>query len=257
MGRLRAAILLVAALPILSGCALLGGDVFPLSGRGSAGGDEASAPLAGAEALHLGMTGLAVGHFEAAVAQDPSSASAWNGLGAAYDGLGRRDLARRAYARALSLAPASAETLNNMGASYHADGRYDLAVSMLRGASARDGAHPVIAANRNAAELALAAVGGPRPRTTPRPRAPAEPRGPFKPRIERTGRGELTLLTRPLPQLVAPQPSAVVRPIAPAPAEEPASGSVMPDYLAAPLALAHPLPVTGAARVALGGSARP
>lgn len=253
------AVLLVAVLPNISGCGVLDADAFAL-GRGSGAGDAAT-PAPGAAALHLGMTGLAVAHFDSAVAQDPRSAAAWNGLGAAYDLLGRRDLARGAYAQALALAPGSAEALNNMGASYHADGRHDLAVAMLRGASARDAADPVIAANRNAAERALAAAGGPPPRSRWGARSQRDGTlravPPFKPRIERTGRGELTLVTRPPP--APPESPAVTaaKVVAPAPAAETRTWQHLPDYLAAPLRIDAPRFSTRAAQAARERSIRP
>lgn len=224
--------LLLIVLPMVAGCGVL-------AGREDDESRVTAAPESGTAALHLGLNGLATGQFGAAVARDPASAAAWNGLGAAYDALGRRDLARRAYAHVMALAPAAAEPLNNIGASYQADGRYDLAVAMLRGASARDGANPVIFANRNAAERALAAAGGP-PVRRPRPAGAVASRGPlqaaFKPRIVRTGRGELTLVTRPPPEPIAPTPSGAGEVMARTGADLP----VLPGYLAAPLVIDPP-----------------
>jgi tetratricopeptide (TPR) repeat protein len=65
--------------------------------------------------LREGRLGLAIQEFRAALAQEPQSVMALNGLAIAYDELGRPDLAERYFHRALGLKPDSAETLNNIG----------------------------------------------------------------------------------------------------------------------------------------------
>src|SRR3546814_1043212 len=59
--------------------------------------------------------GLAVKRFQMAMAEEPASVEAVNGLAAAYDQLGRYDLSERFYQRALAMDPASVQTLNNFG----------------------------------------------------------------------------------------------------------------------------------------------
>jgi tetratricopeptide (TPR) repeat protein len=67
--------------------------------------------------LLAGRAGLAVVAFQKALAFDPASVAALNGLGAAYDDLRRYDIAQAYYARALLVAPDSADTTNNMAVS--------------------------------------------------------------------------------------------------------------------------------------------
>src|SRR3546814_3789812 len=59
--------------------------------------------------------GLAVKRFQMAMAEEPASVEAVNGIAAASDQLGRYDLAERFYPRALAMDPASVQTLNNFG----------------------------------------------------------------------------------------------------------------------------------------------
>lgn len=70
--------------------------------------------------LHLlrGHYGLAERHFRRAVEGTPQNGFAWNGLGAAYDGLGRFDLAARAYRNAERMSGTNAAILNNRGYSH-------------------------------------------------------------------------------------------------------------------------------------------
>jgi Flp pilus assembly protein TadD len=52
------------------------------------------------------------------VEKAPEDATAWVGLAASYDRLGRFDLADRAYASAIRLTGATVQILNNQGYSY-------------------------------------------------------------------------------------------------------------------------------------------
>jgi Flp pilus assembly protein TadD len=65
-----------------------------------------------------GNYGLAQKHYRRAVEATHQNSSAWIGLAASYDRLGRFDLADRAYRNALRLDGESYVILNNMGYSY-------------------------------------------------------------------------------------------------------------------------------------------
>jgi tetratricopeptide (TPR) repeat protein len=228
---------LVGFVPLaLAGCA------GPMGGFGSdAYGLGAGAAYDSGKAhFTAGHFGLAVKQFQLAVSRDPRSVEALNGLAAAYDRLGRFDLSARYYQRALVANPDSAQTLNNIGYSYLMQGRRDLAVAYLRDAHARDGVDPIVTANRQAAEAALAEAdlqraAAPRspveaPSTEPEA-APAA--GPAKPWIERTAPSVQTLVTTPQfalseagemdPGLVGYRPRAAEAP------------GLLPRYMAAPI----------------------
>ncbi len=87
----------------------------------------------------------AVAAFRAALVDDPQSVDALNGLGIAFDRLGRYDIARGYYDMALALAPESALVLNNLGYSLYLQGQDAAAIPVLQRA------------------LAAAAPGGPAP----------------------------------------------------------------------------------------------
>ena len=55
------------------------------------------------EHFNRGHFGIAAKYFEDAVAKAPKDASAWVGLAASYDRIGRFDLADRAYKQAIKL----------------------------------------------------------------------------------------------------------------------------------------------------------
>ena len=77
------------------------------------------------EPLHLALEhfnrgdfGIAARYFEDAVEKSPRDATAWVGLAASYDRIGRFDLADRAYASAIRLSGPTVQILNNQGYSY-------------------------------------------------------------------------------------------------------------------------------------------
>jgi Flp pilus assembly protein TadD len=77
------------------------------------------------EPLHLanehfdrGNYGLAERYYRDAVEKAPRDVTAWIGLAASYDRIGRFDLADRAYASAIKLNGETIELLNNEGYSY-------------------------------------------------------------------------------------------------------------------------------------------
>lgn len=75
--------------------------------------------------------GLAERYFREAVAIRTDNASAWAGLAASYDQLGKFDLADRAYKALIDLKGNDARVLNNMGYSYLLRGDYKKARSYL------------------------------------------------------------------------------------------------------------------------------
>lgn len=72
----------------------------------------------GIQRFYEGNFGLAQHYFQDAVEKTPKDATAWVGLAASYDRLGRFDLADASYAKAVKLAGHTASILNNEGYSY-------------------------------------------------------------------------------------------------------------------------------------------
>jgi len=68
--------------------------------------------------FHEGNFGLAQQYFQNAVETTPKDTTAWVGLAASYDRLGRYDLADRSYAAAVKLVGVTPSILNNQGYSY-------------------------------------------------------------------------------------------------------------------------------------------
>ena len=75
------------------------------------------------EYFNRGSFGLAAKYFEDAVTKAPKDATAWIGLAASYDRIGRFDLADRAYKRAIRLSGETTALLNNQGYSYMLRGK--------------------------------------------------------------------------------------------------------------------------------------
>lgn len=112
--------------------------------------------------LAAGNAGMAERHFRIAVEADRTDGASWIGLAAAYDNLGRFDLADRAYGRAVALRGETLEILNNRGYSYLLRGDGGRALAMFRRALALDSENAVILNNIRLLQL------GQRPvRTTP------------------------------------------------------------------------------------------
>lgn len=99
------------------------------------------------EHFNRGEFGIAAHYFRDAVEKAPRDASAWIGLAASYDHVGRFDLADQAYKQAVLLAGESTALLNNRGYSYMLRGEFDAARKDLMKASARDPGNPIIANN--------------------------------------------------------------------------------------------------------------
>lgn len=72
----------------------------------------------GIQRFYEGNFGLSQQYFQDAVEKTPKDATAWVGLAASYDRLGRFDLADRSYATAAKLVGATSNILNDEGYSY-------------------------------------------------------------------------------------------------------------------------------------------
>ncbi len=120
-----------ALLPFLGACqttdisSALTGDTRSITASTSTVLDNAARPRGGDEDLRLGKEhfrsanyGLAEKHFRQAVEQSQDSLEALLGLAAAYDQLGRFDLADRAYKEVIRIGGATSAALNNRGYSY-------------------------------------------------------------------------------------------------------------------------------------------
>jgi len=101
----------------------------------------------GIEHFDRGHYGLAERYFRDAVEKAPKDVTAWVGLAASYDRIGRFDLADRAYASAVQLGGETTELLNNLGYSYMLRGNFKAARKNFMKAYARDPGNPRIVNN--------------------------------------------------------------------------------------------------------------
>jgi len=99
------------------------------------------------EHFNRGDFGLAAKYFEAAVTKAPKDASAWIGLAASYDRIGRFDLADRAYRQAVRLVGETTSVLNNEGYSYMLRGKFVEARRKLLKAYEREPNNPTVLNN--------------------------------------------------------------------------------------------------------------
>jgi Flp pilus assembly protein TadD len=101
----------------------------------------------GLEHFNRGHYGIAERYFRDAVEKAPKDATAWIGLAATYDRIGRFDLADRAYARAIRLVGETTDLLNNLGYSYMLRGNYVEARKKFVQALRREPNNPTILNN--------------------------------------------------------------------------------------------------------------
>ena len=101
----------------------------------------------GLEHFNRGEFGLSAQNFEDAVAKAPEDATAWVGLAASYDRIGRFDLADRAYRQAIKLKGETVGILNNLGYSYMLRGRLKEARRELLKAYEREPKNPTVVNN--------------------------------------------------------------------------------------------------------------
>jgi Flp pilus assembly protein TadD len=99
------------------------------------------------EYFDRGNYGLAQRYFLDATERAPDDATAWVGLAASYDRIGRFDLADRAYAQAIRLIGQTTEILNNQGYSYMLRGDLGAARVKLLKAYEREPNNPTILNN--------------------------------------------------------------------------------------------------------------
>jgi Flp pilus assembly protein TadD len=99
------------------------------------------------EHFNRGDFGIAERYFRDAVEKAPRDASAWIGLAASEDRLGRFDLADPAYAQAARLSGETTALLNNRGYSYMLRGYLYRARKDFLKAYEREPTNPIIANN--------------------------------------------------------------------------------------------------------------
>jgi Flp pilus assembly protein TadD len=99
------------------------------------------------EHFNRGHYGIAEKYFRDAVEKAPRDVTAWTGLAASYDRIGRYDLADRAYANAIKFGGETVEILNNQGYSYMLRGDYIAARKKFLRAYAREPNNPTIINN--------------------------------------------------------------------------------------------------------------
>jgi len=101
----------------------------------------------GLEYFNRGDFGLAAKHFEKAAALAPKDATAWVGLAASYDRIGRFDLADRAYHQAIGLVGETTAILNNEGYSLMLRGHLPEARRKFLAAYEREPNNPTVINN--------------------------------------------------------------------------------------------------------------
>jgi len=101
----------------------------------------------GMEHFNRGNYGIAERYFRDAVERAPKDVTAWIGLAASYDRIGRFDLADRAYAAAVRLVGETTDLLNNIGYSYMLRGNYAAARKKFMQALRRDPQNPTLLNN--------------------------------------------------------------------------------------------------------------
>lgn len=99
------------------------------------------------ENFNRGNYGLSQRYFRDAVEKAPKDASAWIGLAASYDHLGRFDLADQAYGEAFRLVGETTALLNNRGYSHLLRGDFVAARKDFLKAYAREPHNPIILNN--------------------------------------------------------------------------------------------------------------
>jgi Flp pilus assembly protein TadD len=103
----------------------------------------------GEEYFNRGIYGTAEEHFQKAVEKAPKDPSAWIGLAASYDRLGRFDLADRAYQQAGKLTGETMQILNNEGYSLMLRGKLAAAREKFTKAYRLEPENPTVLNNIN------------------------------------------------------------------------------------------------------------
>ncbi|MBU6164682.1 MAG: tetratricopeptide repeat protein [Alphaproteobacteria bacterium] len=169
MSRSIALALALAAVPAAAAPALPAELRSRASALPAVAGDVAAALDEGRALLAAANPVQAIAAFNAALAQDPANLAALNGLGIAYDRLGRADLARQMFERALSLAPDAFDIAYNLGWSLLQAGQERAAIAPLQQAMAGSDPRAAAAARRALALVAarLASPAAPPPAVAP------------------------------------------------------------------------------------------
>ncbi len=174
-------------------------EIRPLGARPTAVAPGSSRVAEGRGQLALGDAGLALESFRRALAEDPQSVAALQGMAASYQLMGRFDLSGRYYEQALAAAPHDRETLGALAASLAAQG-LDQQAAAVRGemapvATTSDAAHPALVT------LILPPA---RPLEVAAEPVTARQLIGIGPRLERLSFGEVALITLPTTAPLAP-----------------------------------------------------
>lgn len=160
-----------------------------------AGATAEAARAQGRLALQADNVPAALQAYRQALAQDPESVEALNGMAVCYDRLGRFEDARLHYETALGIDPTSAMLLNNYGLSLHLQGDARGAERFLRLAAAAGDPAVQAASLRTLARIERADAAA-RPRLPDSRPATAQP-APAGPAIVRTSGHEQRLVLTP------------------------------------------------------------
>jgi Flp pilus assembly protein TadD len=99
------------------------------------------------EHFNRGNYGIAEHYFQDSVERAPKDVTAWIGLAASYDRLGRFDLADRAYRSAIKLQGETVQILNNEGYSYMLRGELNKARAKFAAAYRKEPDNPTVINN--------------------------------------------------------------------------------------------------------------
>lgn len=169
---------LALAAALLSGCAMPQAPTLPAAAPVQENPLEREAARLydiGKAHLAAGRLGLAANSLQAARAANPASLEILNALAAAYDRLGRFDLADRYYGEALAIDGRDLQTLNNFGYSQLMRGNLKRAALLFAMAKSLDPTDPIVAANLALAEAKVAATGSAADVAHDAPGGPAPP----------------------------------------------------------------------------------
>lgn len=167
-------------------------EIRPLGRAPTASAPVATRVAEGRAQLMLGDAGLALESFRRALAADPESISALQGIAACYDLMGRSDLSRRYYEQALAIAPRNRETLGALATSLASQG-LDQEAAAVR----NEMAAAITTSDPGLPVLVRVMLPPARPLdATPEPASMLQDRA-TGPRLERLSFGEVALVTLP------------------------------------------------------------
>lgn len=187
-------------------------EIRPLGARSASAAPIDSRLAEGRAHLVIGDAALALESFRRALAEDPQSIAALQGMAACYELMGRYDLSQGYYERALATAPHDRATLGALASSLTAQG-FDQQAAAVRGETTG----PKV--ERSALVTLALTPARPADRVT----VPVEARRAIGPHLERLSLGEVALVTLPMTVPLAP---TVVRSAVAAPPAKPTLASV-------------------------------